>query len=110
MRPSFFKVEFDWPVASNGYRLVKTEIADAVEPPELFHVVTPNEGRVLKKRAFDEFPGLFKEFARIEPSPDGTLAFADKYGLLQDGRENELVWWLQYQRDFADLIALKRPS
>lgn len=107
MRPGFFNVEFEWPVASSGYRLVKTEIADAVEPRELFYVVTPNKGPVLKKRAFDEFPGLFKEFSKIEPSAEGTLAFADRYGLLQHDRENELIWWLQYRNDFAELIALK---
>jgi hypothetical protein len=107
VRPSFFKVEFNWPVASRGHRLVKTEIADAVEPRELFSVVTANKGRVLKRRAFDEFPGLFKEFAKIEPSAAGALAFADKYGLLQNDRENELIWWFQYRNDFAELIALK---
>jgi hypothetical protein len=107
MRPSFFNVEFEWPVASRGYRLVKTEVADSVEPPELFYVVTPIEGPALKRRALDEFPGLFKEFASIEPSPEGVLAFASKFGLLQEDRENELIWWLQYRRDFAELIALK---
>ena len=107
MRAGFFNVEFEWPVASNGYRLVKTEIADSVEPPELFYVVTPYEGPVLSKKAFDEFPGLFKEFASIEPTADGVLRFAGKFGLLQQDRENELIWWLQYQRDFVELIDLK---
>jgi hypothetical protein len=90
--------------ASSGYRLVETQTG--VQPPELFYLVTPNDGPVLEKRAFDEFPTLFMEFARVDPSPEGVLKFAGKFGLLQD-RENELIWWLQYQRDFAELIALK---
>lgn len=71
------------------------------------YVVTPNDGPVLRKRAFDEFATLFLDFAKIEPSPAGVLAFAGKFGLLQQDRENELVYWLQYQRDFTELIALK---
>jgi hypothetical protein len=107
MRPGFFNVEFEWPVASSGYRLVKTETAEGVEPTELFYVVTPNGGDFLNKRAFEKFPGLFLEFAHMEPTPEGVLAFASKFGLLQADRENELIWWLQYQRDFAELVALK---
>ena len=65
------------------------------------------EGPVLRKRLFEEFPGLFKDFAALEFNPQAVLAFANKFGLLQKDRENELIWWLQYQRDFAELILQK---
>jgi hypothetical protein len=107
MRPGFFKVEFEWPVACNGHRLETTELARECDPANFFYVVTPIRGPVLKKKAFDEFPGLFLQFASIQPTPGGALDFADKFGLLQRDKDNELIWWLQYRQDFAELVALK---
>ena len=93
---------------AKGLGVLPRALVAVGDPPQLFCVVTPNEGPVVKKKAFDQFPGLFLEFATIEQSPEAVLGFAGKFGLLQFDRENELIWWFQYQRDFAELTALKK--
>jgi len=51
-----------------------------------------------------EDPGLFKLFANVEPTKDGVIAFAEKYG--QIGPDNSLLTWteqIQAMRSAADL-------
>jgi len=54
---------------------------------ELFWILTndlPIGGRYIATRywPFSEFSALFREFANTTPTPEGILAFANKYGLL----------------------------
>jgi hypothetical protein len=62
------------------------------------------KGPVITTKPFHQFPALFKQFATFQPTPEGALKFADKFGLLLKG-ENELAKWLRCRMDFVDLIA-----
>jgi hypothetical protein len=100
MLPLFTKVEFDWLVAANGYVL---------EPGRGTNLrLVPASGLQRRTRPFHKYPGLFKQFAAMPASADAAVKFAEKFGLLQEGdQENDLAIWLQHRSDFAQLIARK---
>ena len=98
MRPLFTRVEFDWIVASKGYTFLRREGVSAGLQ------IIPMNGPVTRTKPFHQFPALFKQFATFQPTPQGALKFASKFGLLQRG-DNELADWLRHRMDFAELIA-----
>ena len=88
-------------VAANGYTVLGSD-------PKLR--VVPLKGPAHPTRPFHKYPGLFKQFAAVQPSADGVVEFANKFGLLQEGdHENHLALWLQHRSDFAELTATQ-PS
>jgi hypothetical protein len=97
VRPLFTRVEFDWPVATKGYTLLRRDDVAGLR-------IVPMKGRIATTKPFHQFPALFKQFATFQPTPEGALKFANKFGLLLMG-ENELAKWLRCRMDFADLIA-----
>ena len=102
MRPLFTKVEFDWLVAANGYVLKPKQGTNLK--------LVPASGPQRRTRPFHKYPGLFKQFAAMRASAEGVVEFANRFGQLQHGdQENELAVWLQHRTDFAELTAIK-PS
>ena len=106
MRPLFTRVEFDWPVASNGYTVIGPRPHGENAIRDLHWRVVPLKGPTYRTKPFDKFPGLFKQFAALDVTPQGVIKFANKFGLLQHGeQENELASWLQHKNDFAQLTS-----
>lgn len=72
--------EFAWNVAVDGYRWINV---DGFEEPILTDAI-PLGGEFEARRYFPlrDHSGLFREFADTEPTKEGFLAFANRYGLL----------------------------
>ena len=101
MRALFTRVDFDWVVASKGYTIVEQEKA--------VYRIFPLKGSVYAvTRPFHQFPGLFKQFAVLEPTSKGVVSFANKFGLLGNEKNGaDLDSWFQYASEFNELIESK---
>ena len=97
-------IQFLWDRDKKGYQWT--------EAPKDHPLVDSKRGPILNPCSFVEIeyyqpfedPGLFKLFANIEPTKEGVLAFAQKYG--QIGADNSLLTWteqIQAMRSAADL-------
>ena len=88
-------------VAANGYTILRSEPLRVV----------PLKGPTHRTRPFHKYPGLFKQFAAFEPTPEGAVKFASKFGLLQQQDQgNDFAEWARHMRDFAELTALNANS
>jgi hypothetical protein len=66
------------------------------------HLVVPNMGPLRVTQPLQKYPGLFKSFAKLEPTAAGVAMFANRFGLLQDDpNQNRLADWFKRSRDFA---------
>jgi len=91
------RVDFEWAVASKGYTIVENDAADC-------QLVIPLNGPSHVTHPLQQYPGLFKQFAKLEPTADGVVRFANRFGLLQSGRnQNGLANWFTRSKDFAEL-------
>ena len=64
-------------------------LAPEIAWPQILFVARGNA--TLRYRPLDRHPGLFREFADLEQTPESTKAFADKYGLLFPGKSAVLL-------------------
>ncbi len=56
-------------------------------------------------------PDLYLEFASIDPTPEGVLKFADKYGFLERGFQDEKFRYLELNSDaYPDLAEVFKAS
>jgi hypothetical protein len=95
--PLISGVEFQWVVASKGYTITENDEAN-------YQQVIPLPGRLRVIRPLQQYPGLFKQFAKLEPTAVGVIGFANRFGLLRSGpNQNGLPYWFTSSRDFAAL-------
>lgn len=64
-------------------------LAPEKEMPQIFLVARGNA--TLRYRPLDQYPGLFREFADLDQTPESAKTFADKYGLLLPGTSTALL-------------------
>src|SRR5205814_1266779 len=79
-------------VAAQGYEWIKAQVVHrrpraGIPPGEGQYLVKRDEPRGAELNLDSEYPvmeetGLFKRFAETEPTYDGVLGFANKYGML----------------------------
>jgi hypothetical protein len=81
--------EFVWTVPSNGFkwqfRLPTHQVVE--DPPTPIPVLTDDVElsspiHAITYRPLEEYTGLFRTFAEVQPSEDGVIHFANKYGAL----------------------------
>src|SRR5262245_52411566 len=70
---------------SGRYFLAERKNWDAGPQPILCEARSTREENPRWYHPLDEEPALFRTFADIDPTPDGCLHFANKYGLLGIG-------------------------
>jgi hypothetical protein len=83
-------LQFRWQVAAGGYHWRETR--PSLQPDQQ-HRPFLTDGRpsgaagwrLREYLPLSEFPGLFREFADTDPSQDGIVAFANRFGLLGGG-------------------------
>ena len=79
-------VEFYWEVSKRGYEWIEAQKADSDAASKgLFLTVGLTSGRVMDRnryRPLQDHSGLFRIFSEVEPTEEGILGFANKYGLL----------------------------
>ena len=63
-------------------------------------------GQPLITKPLDQFPDLYLELAKAEPTLTGHREFAKKYGLLTNREEEPTSVWSNLVRSMRDLIAL----
>jgi hypothetical protein len=86
-RPVFRKKGFQWEETDGDLRLV------------------PVPGAALQ--AYQPHPGIFRDFADLEPTPEAVLNFANRYGTLQNRLEwNSFAFWRQGIQHFNQLVTL----
>jgi hypothetical protein len=68
--------DFEWHRADDGYRWTETKLG-----PTLVAVQQSGPLRMTKYRPFSE-QYLFRDFARLDPSPEAVLGFANRFGML----------------------------
>jgi hypothetical protein len=56
-----------------------------------------------------EWPELFLKFAAVDPTPEGCLAFADRYGPLGDKR-CRVMWWRESEEGRPDVRPILYPD
>jgi hypothetical protein len=97
MRLISCNIEFEWVLAANGYTIVENKEASC-------QLVVPNKGPLRVTQPLQKYPGLFKSFAKLEPTASGVARFANRFGLLQsDPNQNRLSDWFERSRDFAQV-------
>jgi hypothetical protein len=90
-------VAFEWIVASKGYTIVENKEANC-------QLVVPLKGPSRVTQPLQQYPVLFKQFAKLEPTAAAVVSFANRFGLLQsDPNQNGLAHWFASSRDFAEL-------
>ena len=95
--PLISGVEFQWVVASKGYTIAENDEANCQR-------VVPLQGLLRVTQPVQQYPGLFKQFAKLEPTAAGVVRFANRFGLLHsDPNQNDLPYWFSSSRDFAAL-------
>jgi hypothetical protein len=103
MRIPIVRIEFEWMVASKGYTIVEQDRAIGLPNCQ---IVSPVPGSTRLAHPYHQFPGLFKQFASLDQTPDAVVRFANKFGLLQRApAENALDQWYRYSKDLADLTS-----
>ena len=65
-------------------------------------------GSPLTTRPLDQFPDLYLELEKADPSPAGHIAFAKKFGLLTDRQREGISVWPEAIQRMRELIALVR--
>jgi hypothetical protein len=88
-------VEFTWWVHRDGYKLEESAASGANPRQQI--VPKSYRAGVREYAPLCEHTGLFRAFAATKPTPEGCIAFADKYGGLLGGHgrpENLLDWQL----------------
>jgi hypothetical protein len=91
-------IDFEWALAAKGYTIVE-------------NVVVPNKGPLHVTTPLQTYPGLFKQFAKLEPTAAGVVRFANRFGLLQsDPNQNSLADWFKRSRDFAELATCRSAN
>lgn len=97
MRLISCNIEFEWVLAANGYTIVENKEASC-------QLVVPIKGPLRVTQPLQKYPGLFKSFAKLEPTASGVARFANRFGLLQsDPNQNRLSDWFERSRDFAQV-------
>jgi hypothetical protein len=78
--------EFQWERDRDGYhtKLMKSKEGETLLARREGYYLFANGGQAERYRPLDEYPVLFREFAEIPLTPDGVLAFANKYGFYDD--------------------------
>jgi hypothetical protein len=95
MRLISCNIQFEWVLAVNGYTIVENKEASC-------QLVVANKGPLRVTQPLQKYPGLFKSFAKLEPTAAGVARFANRFGLLQsDPNQNRLADWFERSRDFA---------
>jgi hypothetical protein len=90
-------IEFEWVLAANGYTIVEDKVAGCP-------IVIANMGPLRVTHPLQEYPGLFKSFAKLEPTAASVARFANRFGLLRsDPNQNRLADWFGRSRDFAQV-------
>jgi hypothetical protein len=76
--------QFVLEVPEGGYRCEQARALDAEEPELTLVECTPLgiSRRVIRRRPLREESGLFLEFAKVDLTPEGVIAFANRYGAL----------------------------
>ena len=91
MRLITCNIEFEWVLAANGYTIVENKEASC-------QLVVPNKGPLRVTQPLQKYPGLFKSFAKLEPTASGVVRFANRFGLLQsDPNQNSSLTGLKGQ-------------
>lgn len=80
-------VEFVWHVPDEGYQWIELALLDDGKPTDRQLVLTTGRamtasGLATQYSPLRTDPALFREFAQTEPSQDGILGFATRYGAL----------------------------
>lgn len=90
---TFFWLE--WQRATNGYRICESlsdVFANMVDglPEEENFFLEPVDDEIVIYRPAEDSPGLFMEFAHIEPTPAGVQQFANRHGFLWEKSKDQL--------------------
>lgn len=113
----FDDVKLGWAVEVAGHRWVDDCRCIDQKPDRVITGISDEEKPELRIYPMSEVPGLFRTFAKLEPSEAVFVKFADKYGTLgldhvpvQGGHKNavgERWWdWFVAQREFASAVRL----
>ena len=91
--PTFFWLEQQR--ATNGYQICESPsdvFANMVDglPEEENFFLEPVDDEIVIYRPAEDAPGLFMEFAHIEPTPAGVQQFANRHGLLWEKSKGQL--------------------
>jgi hypothetical protein len=65
-------------------------------------------GSPLTTRPLDQFPDLYLQLAKADPSPSGHLKFAKKFGLLTDRASEDTSYWPEAIERMRGLINLAK--
>lgn len=94
---------FQWQVPENGFEWISGQHAPAKTPEQdEEYLVAAGEGRrqsSIEFRVYEPLSnsGLFKEFAKTEPTKEGILSFANRYGTL-GGSTRKAVYDREYPK------------
>jgi hypothetical protein len=85
--------EFVWaaPKKRAAYQWVERPLRAFRGKPTALVLAERADAKLGAYRPLDEATGLFLDFAAVEPTPEGCLAFANRYGLLGPGAEVDVV-------------------
>jgi hypothetical protein len=91
-------IDFEWALATRGYIIVED-------------IVIPKKGPLRATKPLQQYPGLFKQFAKLEPTAASVARFANRFGLLQnDPKQNSLADWFIRSREFAEFATCRNAS
>ena len=100
--------ELTWGVQIAGYRWNRLEDED--DRHRHHHMLVPGAGGIRYTEPLGENAGLFRDFAALEPTSEGILRFAHRYGelgLRSDPEDFEfLEQWVELIREMRELTTL----
>ena len=96
-------IEFDW-VKCADYRLEEAPGTPGTLLSEIGRSELVGFGSRLVTRPIEQLPGLYLELAKSEPTLDGHVAFAKKYGLLTHRERESTTQWPELIDNVSKLI------
>lgn len=99
-------------IAAQGIRR-KSDLTQEILNAANLHLIEQQPGTGRGYSPFRDSPGLFRDFAKLEPSPAAILAFADRHGPLitppparGDVSHGSLLWYQDSIARLSDAVAL----
>ena len=102
-------LDFEWERPRHGFEIawpkpiLVTEGALPAGPAGGAHL-RPKDGPRERYRPLSEAPALFMEFAEVPETPEGVLAFANRYGLIEDHFGPACAFWYPHIGGVRDLV------
>jgi hypothetical protein len=102
---------FEWQVDPNGYRFESTDQKTWRDPPEPHEperlILVPDGFQSTRYHPLADHTALFRNFADVDPSPEGVQAFANRYGLLKKPEEEgPIATWYDRIRRMKNAVNL----